>query len=83
MLKLPNDNETIKKIQDTEEIDQLKSEIDTDNVIPGPVMSDNLLRQAVPDSVIKLVQYKTQHTINNILIFLSRLTCGVIPVCHP
>lgn len=34
-----------------EEINQLKSEIDTENYIPGPVMDDSLLRQAVPDSV--------------------------------
>lgn len=34
-----------------EELEQLKGEIDTDNDIPAPVISDAMLRQAVPDEV--------------------------------
>ncbi|XP_057370712.1 procathepsin L-like [Daphnia carinata] len=33
------------------ELEQLKGEIDTDNEIPGPVVSTDILRQSVPDAV--------------------------------
>ncbi|EFX88652.1 hypothetical protein DAPPUDRAFT_304724 [Daphnia pulex] len=39
------------------ELEQLKGEIDTDNEIPAPVVSGDILRQAVPDAV----DYRKSH----------------------